>query len=213
MLASFFRCRVSSYWCLLAPLPLRLTVRASCEHGMQSDVRPIACLRLAPASRSRTLIVACLQKNGRNLLLLDRSFRLEVSWWIKIKERSGEQIVQRKLLDLLPSMDAPKAMESTIAECRAFEASELGRTLPGVGSGSAHALIEIASNLQKGIPLAMAPGDSPCVRDVAARLVFPNVSLKLPHRLLLQISRRDSPCNPQMGSPQTKERRVPSQEL
>ena len=127
--------------------------------------------------------VACLQKNGRNLLLLDRTFRLEVSWWIKIKERAGEQIVQRKLLDLLPSMDAPKAMESTIAECRAFEASELGRMLPGVGSGSAHALIEIVANLQKGIPLAKSPGDSSWVRDVAARLVFPNASLKVPHRL------------------------------
>ena len=32
----------------------------------------------------------------------DRSFRLDVAWYLKVKERSGQSIMQRRLPQLLP---------------------------------------------------------------------------------------------------------------
>ena len=72
------------------------------------------CIRLCEGEHAETIaaVVSCMQRSGRSLLLIDRTFRLDVAWYIPIKEKSGAMIMQQRLLELLPREQMHKSTEA-----------------------------------------------------------------------------------------------------
>ena len=134
------------------------------------------CIRLctAEAAESIASVVSCMQRNGRALLLLDRTFRLEVAWYLKVKEKAGVTILQARLLELLPHEQMHKTVSTVVVEIKAMEIGPLGVFLGAGGQGCCHALLEVLLNLEKGIALSTSPTDSQWLLDISHR--FPNIS-------------------------------------
>ena len=149
--------------------PFAIDLDTSFVRTWASARKEANCIFQAESATTIPAMVGALQRHGRTLLLLDRSFKIEVAWMLRMKDKSGAVVMQERLLGCLPTDRGDKSLETSVAEVKQLECGDLGELLGTSGQGSCHAMLEILMNLAKGIPLAVKVDDHQWLHDIFAR--------------------------------------------